>query len=424
MHSTPTATHYDYRFGETDLWEDALRPKAQRYLGLMILGLLLVMSAGLALMFAPRLTAATQNLRTNAALSIVTGTPRPTLSLPTVTPGPPTDTPTRTPPPSATFTLTPTPEPCRQQVQPEDGLYAIVIRCGHRDLFVLTEVIRTNNLNNDTDIRPGQFIEVPWPTPTIDPNATLTPSPTVDITQVAALTSGGDAAGDTVVVDLNATLLADPFFQIEPTLPPGVMYHFVRADDNAIIISELYNTNVEVLDQLNPEITFSQCDYGERFGGPRCTIPLSIGQRVRVPAPTPTPTLSPTPSGSETATPTATATFNAPSSVSPSNRAFLRRDEVVTLRWNASGVLGANQAYRVIVERVNDGLTFVADTQDLFLRLPPEWQGETGERFEYVWTVSIVTLDNPQQLNHTTLPLAFTWEGRGLASPEGGEENS
>lgn len=401
-----TASQYDYRFGETDLLEESLRAKAQRYLAVMLMTVLLFMSGGLALMFAPQISQATQNVSTQvSSFAFVTNTPRPTLALPTVTQGPPTLPPSRTPLPSLTPTFTPSPEPCRQQVQPEDGLYAIVLRCGHRDLFVITEVMLTNSLSSDIDIRAGQFIDVPWPTETPDPNATE--EVTEESTAIAL-----NQDGQEIVVDFNATLIADPFYRPTPTLPPNVMYHVVRPDDNAIIISELYDTNVEVLSQLNPQITFSQCDYGERFGGPRCTIPLGVGQQIRVPAPTPTPTLSPTPSGSETRTPTPTATFNAPSPSSPSNRAFLRRDEVVTLRWRASGILEEGQAYLVTVERLNDEQVFTANTDQLYFVLPSEWQGAMAGQYEYSWTVSVIDLNNPQRLNYTTLPLIFTWQGR------------
>jgi hypothetical protein len=402
-----SSSHYDYRFGETDLLEDSLRSKAQRYLAIMLITLLLVMSGGLALMFAPQISQATASVSTRVnSIAFVTNTPRPTLALPTVTVGPPTLPPSRTPLPSPTPTFTASPEPCRQEVQPEDGLYAIVLRCGHRDLFVITEVMLTNSMSSDTDIRAGQIIDVPWPTGTPDPNATEEPVAGTD--EVAF-----NADGEEITIDFNATLIADPFYRPTQTLPPNVMYHTVSPDDNAIVISQLYDTNVEVLSQLNPEITFSQCDYGERFGGPRCIIPLGVGQQIRVPAPTPTSTLSPTPSGSETRTPTPTATFNAPSPRSPSNRAFVRRDEVVTLRWTASGILEEGQAYLVTVERLNDGQVFTGNSNQLHLVLPVEWQGTDDERYEYSWTISVIDLDNPSQLNHTTQPLTFTWQGRG-----------
>lgn len=413
---SPTA-QYDYRYGETDLFEGSLRRTAQRYLFAIVLTLSLLMLGGAALIFAPRFAPVNNDLATGTSAGVTflqTNTPRPTFSFPTVTQGTPTRTLTPTDPPQPTATLTPTREPCMQEVLPDDGLISMVSRCGHRDLFVITQVIELNDLANAGDIRPGEILEIPWPTETIDPNVT----PTLEPTQVAALTTADGEAADVTVsnnaqVSADLTQLADPFFIPTATLPPGIMYHRVQPDDNAIIISDLYHTNVEVLSQLNPEITFSQCDFGQTYGGPRCIIPLAQGQLVRVPAPTPTPTLSPTPSGSETATPTPTATYNAPFAVSPDNFAYFRKDQVVTLRWGATGVLLDGTTYQLNVERLNDGLTFSATTSDLVFLVPGSWQGSGTGRYEYRWTISVIDTANPRKLNYTTQPRNFTWEGIG-----------
>ncbi|HEX2619613.1 MAG TPA: hypothetical protein VHL11_05680, partial [Phototrophicaceae bacterium] len=222
------------------------------------------------------------------------------------------------------------------------------------------------------------------------------------------VTPGGDDQ-----VAFNMTLAANPFYYATSTLPPGIMYHEVQPDDNAIIIGELYNTSVEVLSQLNPEITFSQCDFGQRFGGPRCIVPLGQGQLVRVPAPTPTTTLSPTPSGSETATPTMTATYNAPFLLSPDNHSYFRKDQFVTLRWGSTGTLSEAQTYQIQVERLTDGLTFTSTTSEQSFVLPAEWQGKLPDRYEYTWTISVIDTANPEKLNYTTDPFSLTWEGTG-----------
>ncbi len=424
----PAYSPYDYRYGETDLYEGNLRQVARRYLAGLLLILILGMAGGAVLMLSPRIAELTGGQATRSAAALVTNTPRPTLTFKTVTQGSPTLTASPTPSPSETPSLTPTREPCLQSVLPEDGLISVVSRCGHRDLFVITEVIEINNLLDVNDIRPGDVIEVPWPTDTPDPN--VTPSATPEVTEVALLvptaqgTAGSTITGTPPTVDprqetqaaFNLTLLADPFFVPTPTLPPGVMYHVVQPDDNAIIISDVYNTSVEVLSQLNPEITFSQCDFGVRYGGPRCIIPLGQGQLVRVPAPTPTKTLSPTPSGSETATPTPTATYNAPVSLSPSNHAYFRRDQFVTLRWLSTGTLGATELYLVDVQRIDDDEHFSATTSDTFYRLPPAWQGVTANRYEYRWTISVVNADQLSRLRYTTGPLSFTWEGTGAVT--------
>ncbi len=401
---------YDYRYGETDLLEDALRKKGRAYL-LGILGvLLLTMGAGIVLIAAPLIgsLSASATEQAQQTLDFSTNTQPPTLVLATVTEGPPTLTPTLTPSLTPTITPTPTREPCFQTVGAGEGLYALVARCGHRDLAVIDEVLRINNLNDATSILPGQVIEIPWPTETPDPNAASGES-----------FKGAEEASDVAVSlslsaeDIAATQAVDPFFVPTPTNPPGIDNYEVQAGDNITAIILAFNTNIEVIEQLNPQVTFSQCDFGTRFGGERCIVLLAPGQVIRVPAPTPTPTLSPTPSGSETPTPTATATFNAPYALSPSNRAYFRRDELVTLRWASSGILNTDEVYRVTVKNITTGQQYTAESSDLFWVVPSEWQGAEARQYEYEWTVGLVDRTKPDIIRYPTEPLKFTWEGRG-----------
>lgn len=420
-----SAYAYDFRYGETDLYEDALRRKGQRYLGALALFLATLMCVGVVLMLSPLLSRIAQEQATNAdvidggdgtassggGLFQTTNTPRPTIALATVTAGSPTLTRTPTPSLTPTITIEPTREPCVQVVGSGEGLLEVAYRCGHihYDMAIVPLIVELNNLNSEIDIREGQSLTIPWPTPVPDPNA-------------APEAGGGDAAGDVVMVaggglseeEIAATQAIDPFFVPTPTLPPGITFHNVTAGEDISKIIFDYNTSIDVLEQLNPEITFSQCEFGVITGGPRCVVLLNIGQQVRVPVPTPTPTLSPTPSGSETPTPTPTSTFNAPSAISPSNRAFFRRDEFVTLRWVGSAALSTGHVYRVQVEDITRELTFTADTTEPFFVLPSAWQGPGNDnRYEYRWTVSVVDLDIPDKLNYTTAFRVFTWEGLG-----------
>lgn len=421
---------YDFRYGETDLYEDALRRKGQRYLGALALFLATIMCVGVVLMLSPLLTRLAQENATNAApgggvveggngsaasgnggLFQTTNTPRPTAALATVTVGPPTLTRTPTPSLTPTITVEPTREPCVQVVNAGEGLLDVAYRCGHidYDMAIVPLIVELNELSSEIDIREGQSLTIPWPTSVPDPNA-------------EPEASGNSGAGDVVMVvggglseeEIAATQAVDPFFIPSPTLPPGIVYHTVSAGEDISAIIYNYDTSIDVLEQLNPEITFSQCEFGVITGGPRCVVILNIGQQVRVPVPTPTPTLSPTPSGSETPTPTPTATFNAPSAVSPSNRAYFRRDEFVTLRWVGSAALSPGQVYRVQVEDITRKVSFSADSTDPFFVLPSAWQGPEREgRYEYRWTISVVNLDVPDKLNYTTAPRVFTWEGLG-----------
>ena len=365
------------------------------------------MMVGLALIFGR--TVLSNNVDDNIASGNVdiTNTPFPTLNLPTVTEGPPTDTPSPTPTVNPTATPTPTREPCRPTVQAGEGLYDVLPRCGHRfeTLDIIDIVVELNGLTSAQGIREGQILDVPWPTETPDPN--LIPSETPEGESV------GDAGeeGDVVASSSDDTFDA-PFFPTA-TLQPGITFHTVLANENIITIGVEYGANVEILSQLNPEISFSQCDFGLDFGGPRCTVFLAEGQRIRVPAPTPTPTIPPTASGSETPTPTATATFNAPSIVSPSNRAVFTRDQFVTLRWIGSGTLAQGQTYRLRVEDTSAGIVYTADTLENSFVLPQAWQGTDDTRHEYQWTVSVIDTDTPETPYFVTEPFTFIWQGRG-----------
>lgn len=385
---------YDHHYGETDLFESNVRWRGGTYiLGGMLMLAMLVCIGGVFLvgirvydLFSDDIsTAVPTQVEANVPLS--TNTPRPTIVLNTVTPAP-----------TVTETLAPTetPGPCMQQVQPGDSLIAIVARCGHRDLAVIDAVLALNGLDAPELIQSGQTLEIPWPTPTVDPNAEAVEGEEGASAEVAA------------VVEINP-LSGLPVPPTE-TLQPGVTWHTVSLNENIIIVAYQYGANVKILSELNPEVTFSQCDFGLETGGAQCVVNLYEGQRIRVPAPTPTPTLSPTPSGSETPTPTATPTFNAPSVISPGDRMLFRRDEFVTLRWVASGTLGENQVYRVQVEDLTSGATYMADTKDLFFVLPVEWRGKDDRRHEYQWVVSVIDIERPGQPFFTTEARIFLWE--------------
>lgn len=423
---------YDFRYGETDLLEDALMHKARNYTMAVVFGLSTLLLLGLGMILLPMLSgeADAASERLNPTSNLGSADPlaqmqSPTVSpvmlaLATVTEGQPTVPPTLTPSMTATLTLTPTPAPCEQIVGSGEGLYAVVSRCGHRDLYVITAVIDLNNLNSDTDIIAGQRLIVPWPTETPDPAGDAEPfGQPSDLTTSNTADQAPDLSGQMSAEDIAATQAVDPFFNPTPTNPPGVQNHQVQAGENIATIIVYYNTSIDVLEQLNPQITFSQCDFGTRFGGERCVVLLNTNQIIRVPAPTPTPTLSPTPSGSETPTPTATATFNAPSPLSPSNRSFFQRDQIVTLRWTTSAFLARGQAYLVQVENLTEGIVYTDQTTDLFYVLPRDWQSAASGRFEYEWTVSVIDVAASDTPLYATEPLAFSWEGQ--ADPEENE---
>ncbi len=399
------AQTYDFRFGETDLLEGSLRRLGQRYLSGVAAFLLTVMGIGLIISFSPSLL---PNSGESGANPMTLPTLRPTSNLPTVTVGPPTATPSITPTPQPTTTSTPTPEPCIITVRVNDTLIGIISACGHTTFGdpLLDAVQSTNSLRDLQDIRPGDVLSIPWPTPTVDPN--LSP------TEPGASSSSASDSDIEAVAERNPLDEDfDPFFVPTATLQPGIAFHTVQPGEDIISIAVQYGANLEILSQINPEITFAQCDFGEDFGGERCSVFLAANQLVRVPAPTALPTLSPTPSGSETSTATPTATFNAPVLISPDDRSLFRSDELVTLRWVGSGALTSGDQYRLRIENISEGVVYSADSTENSFVLPVEWQGVADRRYEFSWSVSVVTASNPDELQYTTQVRSFIWEGSG-----------
>lgn len=398
------SARYDFRYGETDLLEGDLNRIGRNYLTGIFALLVLLMIGGLLLILAPSFLDNENNSHDDLNSPIedeATPTPSQIRILPTITIGPPTDTPIPSDTPVPTPTLSPTPEPCIQIVQAGEGLYNVALRCGHRDLAIIDVIVELNGLASAESVQEGQEIIVPYPTPTFDPNAVPTETPIPE--------EGANNASDTSVVDVFDDEY-DPLFVASPTLPPDITFHTVVGGETIIDIISNYNSSVEILSQINPEVQFSQCDFGLQFGGPRCIVFLLEGQNIRVPAPTQPPTLSPTPNGSETATPTPTPTFNAPSVVSPSDRFFFTASSLVTLRWIGSGALAEGQSYRLEVEDVTAGVVYIADTTDNSMILPADWQGTDGQRHEYIWIVSVIDNDNPDEPYFTTTPQTFFWQ--------------
>ena len=309
-----------------DLAESRLRWRSGTCLTLMALALAAALCAGVLLQLAIWLLAGSNIAVAPTATDqmpvtlVPTDTPVPTLYLPTVT---------KTPVPPPTETPTPTRAPCLQEVRSGDSLIAVVTRCGHRDLDVLEKVLEDNDLASAELLQAGQQLVIPWPTAT---GAAIASD---------SVARQGDAAGNPGGVDpeLADRRIAGAAGRPEPTLQPGVMWHQVRSGETIVGIAFRFGTDLKVLSELNPEVTFSQCDFGQASGGPSCVVTIYDGQQLRVPAPTPTPTRSPTPSGLPGATPT--TTVNVPVAFSPPDNRNFNGDELVTLRWIASGVSGS-----------------------------------------------------------------------------------
>jgi len=404
---------YDHRYGENDLFEGQLGRRSDVYFVGILLTLAILVCGGGLLLVGPRfvtlispgspldglVTNTPVPTRGGAVAPAATSTPRPTLQLETVTPAPPTPT------------ETPTQGPCMQTVVSGDTLFALAGRCGHRDLSIIDLIVELNELESPESLQIGQELVIPWPTPTVDPASIPTQEP--DDEEDAELPDDGSTLAPAEAALLTSDMAGTA------TLQPGVGWHRVSDNENIITIAFNYGADVEILSQLNPEIVFSQCDFGSPTGGPNCIVNIYVGQQIRVPAPTPTPTIPPTPSGSETPTPTATPTFNAPSLTQPGDRSVFRQNQLITLRWVATGTLGRNQVYRVHVEDTTVGAVYEADTQDLYMIVPEAWQGqELAMRHEYVWRVSVIDQDRPDDPIYETSTRSFSWEALGTRPTE------
>jgi LysM repeat protein len=330
----------------------------------------------------------------------VTGTPRPLITLATVTPMPPT------------ATETPTPGPCYQTAQQGDTVYGMAIRCGHLDMAVVDLILKINHLDSATQLQLGQTLEIPWPTPTPGGEPTDTPP--------ASSESGGDGQSailPTQEVPVNQFGTPDAlakYENIEPTLRPGQDWHTVQAGETIVGIAYEYNTTVELLSQINPEIPFLQCDFGQQYGGQNCSVMLIEGQRLRVPVPIPTITPTPTPAV-RTATPTPTPTFNAPYLITPDDGTHFSADEIITLRWGGTGTLAMTERYVVHVRDLDTGKEYVATAADTTYILPGGWQPDDGNRHEFEWVIAVGVVDaqyNVVSEDHITEPRQFTWDSR------------
>lgn len=388
---------YDYRHGETDLYERELNDSARGlFAGIVLLGVALLAVITLALV-------SNLSRRQDAALGESSPGVSPTRpSFATVTPGMPSPVPSPSPAPTLAPSETATPAPCIHRVAAGDSLIGIIAGCGYRNLDILPTVKAINGIVDETRIQIGQNIVVPLPSATADPLATSVPQ------------SNASANLETRPATEGLALLSfDPFAPAQtPTILPGLTWHTVAAGDSMFSIAVRYDTDAKQLSDLNPEVTFSLCDFGLPYGGGECLVELFQGQTLRVPAPTATITPVPTLTGSETASPTATATVNAPFAADPPDRAFFGASEQITLRWVATGTLAANEIFRVVLAEVGTDNSFSAQTRDLFFILPRQWQADDDQAHSYTWQVSIVdqTTDTSSQ---ATGVRTLVWEGSG-----------
>lgn len=340
----------------------------------------------------------------NPLTPIITRTPKPTMSQPTITPAPPTPT------------ITPTQGPCIQVAGAGDTVLGMAMRCGHRGMGIVDTILEMNDMESPAELQINQELIIPWPTPTpggepVEPTAVSEASSDEGL----GAASADEMSAATTVNEFGTPDALAQYQNVQPTLRPGLAWHTVQEGEDVLSIAFQYDTNIETLSQINPEVQFLQCDFGEPAGGPNCSVMIYTNQRLRVPVPLPTPTLSPTPAGTLTPTPTASATVNAPYAIAPEEGARFRADEMITLRWGATGTLEPGERYLVRVYDQDAGETYQALIDDLSYILPGGWQPVDRNWHTYEWSVAVVTVGEDLSIlteEHLTEPRQFEWESR------------
>lgn len=379
-HEDPISTtepHYSFERGETDLLESSVAGSPLvRLLGVVLFSLLVGFIALLGVWLADRMS----SLSLEQATIVSSETPLP-IALATVTPSRPTAThtpwPSQTPLPSPT----PTQAPCIQNVQEGDTLIALVSRCGHRHQDILSLVVERNGLISAEQLQIGQELIIPWPT---------------------AVPESGEIPSDSETT--SALVFATS------TLPAGVMWHPVSLAEDIVSIAAQYGADIEILSQLNPELTFSQCDFGLLYGGENCFVAIYVGQLVRVPAPTAIPSVTPASAMIQSARDT-TSQDVVPHDLRPGDGVVYQADEIVTLRWLSRGTLGTDQTYTVEIIDETASLSYLAETRDMHFRIPSHWQAKDGQRHSYRWRVGLRSSGTDASMFWTEAH-SFVWLGR------------
>lgn len=261
--------------------------------------------------------------------------------------GPPTETPTLAP--------TPTIEPYQYTIQTNDTMIAIIQLFGYRDLSVIPEIVRLNNLPNENILPPpGSVLLIPRQTPTPGPSATPTiegtpPGPTQDYKGCSPN---------------NRCVSPDGQFWV----------HEVTSGDTPLGIAFAYNSRVDAIMQAN---------------GLPANSPIYPGQKLNIPIlVTLTPTLTPTGGLDSTATPT--PTLNPPSLLAPADNASVASGQPVILQWIADHPLQPSESYLIILTNVASGQETRFVTRTNTFRLPSSLQPGLGGGIQYQWQVLVI----------------------------------
>jgi hypothetical protein len=289
-------------------------------------------------------------------------------SLSTDQPAIETETPTFTAaPPTQTPFPTATSGPFEYVIQEDDTLMYIIQLPQHGygyELDVAQEVVDLNENMTSIDFLPavGSSILIPRPTATATPVG-------AEATQVLLATLELDNSSGALLAS-GAT----------------VGCYEVQEDDSLVSIAAEYNTTLEILSQLNTDISWFGCVFSEPSGGPQCNPTIQIGQCINVPQPTPVPSNTPTPSGNETATPT--PTYPAPRMIYPANNSTVPPGSF-DLQWVAVTGLSEADEYLVEITDTTTSQKLLQVTSATSFTLPDTFAPADGQAHEIQWRVSV-----------------------------------
>jgi LysM repeat protein len=276
----------------------------------------------------------------------------------------------------ATAGPSPTLEPYSYTVKKGETLFAIIQFFGYRDLSVVPELLRLNNMaSENTPLREGQTLLIPRQTPTPGPSST----PTIE----------GTLPGPT-----------EDYSGCSPdkrcTSPDGQYWiHEVRPGDTILSIAVAYNSRKQDIFAAN-----GLSDTSFIVPGQKLSIPILV---------TLTPTLTPTGGPDSTGTPT--PTLSPPSLLAPPNNMTIARGQPVILQWTTIHALEPTQSYLILVTNMGSAEEFRAVTRTNTYHLPDRLQPGIGQSARFEWQILVITGTDSSATPVSGLDVkwAFTW---------------
>lgn len=293
--------------------------------------------------------------------------------------------------PVINFTAIPTQGPCEVTVLDGEALTGALLRipCGNEVSFGLLDAVVAfnDNITNADFVSPGLTFFVPLPSPTPIPEG-------ADMTETAAADRG--------------ILIFD-----SSQFPDNVEFgcYEVVEGDRVIGIAELYNTTLEILSPLNPNLGWGGCDFTNPSGGPSCNPNLRIGDCIQVPLPTSTVVPTGTPSGNETATPT--PTHEPARLISPPQGAIA--NQRITLEWVSVGILRLGEIYLIDIEDRTSGTASAYAIHNTRYTLSDSLIPSDGQTHEIAWRVRVARNNNDgtyTAIGGTGDWYTFQWQSR------------